>query len=517
MKPPFVLALLAFALTARGDLREARELLRQNPAKAGEHVQELLAKKPDDPWLLYDAGVAAYAAKDFAKADEVWQRLAAMPLPESLRAKVWLQIGNVSYRLVQPQIEPEPDATVARLEQSREAFRVALVFNKRHKAAAQNLQVVESELEKVYARLAQRLVQEAKKETWNLEKTIARLQAALTYGQQAEALNPKNPQREQERKEIERLLAEAFDRQAAAHEKTADSRNQDNQWERQNAQEEWQKAVEDFQQAQSVAPDDQTAKTGEKRVQEKLANSFEKAGRKDQQQARQSAKSDPPEATEKYEKALENFQEALAHMPQHADAQAGEREVKEELEKLHLDQGDRQTQRGEEQMKRSPEQAVESLLGALDHFQQARGLAPQNEAIPPRIEKVESLLAPLLTQLGQQEQQRGEKEEQRNSPEEAVAHLEKAESSFDKAQQLDPHNATAKVGQQQVQDALARLRQRLAERQQPGKPQPSKQAQESFESMLAKLKNEQKPQETQARHRAGQRYDEERNRTFRNW
>ena len=520
MKARLLVAILAANTPVFADLPFARELLKKDPAQAAEHLRELLKENPGDPWLTYDAGVAAYAANDFAKADEFWQQLASTALPDGLSDQVWMQIGNVSYRLVQPQIESQPDAAVARLEQSREAFRVALAFNKRSKTAAQNLVLVESELEKVYARLAKQLVADAKKEEWNREKAVERLQAALTYAQQAQALNPKSPEREAEKKEVEKLLAEALDRKAEAHEKTADQRNQDSQWDRQNAQEEFQKALDDFQKAQAVAPEDKTAKDGERRVQQKIANLFDKAGRKDQQQARQEKKSDPQEAAEKFEKALENFQEALAHVPEHKDAQAGEKEVKQELEWLHLDQGDRQARHGEEQMKREPAQAAENLLGALEHFEQAKGIAPQDAQIQPRIDKVESELAPLLTQLGKQEQRQGEQAERQDSPENAVAHLEKAEANFDKAQQLQPGNEPAKQGQQQVQAALSRLRQQLAKRNQPpGKPQQGKpqEAKESFESMLAKLKEGMKPQEMQARHHAGQKYDEDRNKNLRNW
>ena len=519
MKSHLLFALIA-ASPAFADVPFARELLKSDPAKAAEHLRELFAKDPGDPWLLYDAGVASYAAKDFAKADEAWQQLASTPMPAGLPEQVWLQIGNVSYRIVQPQIEAEPDAAVARLEQSREAFRVALAFNKKSKTAAQNLALVEKELEKIFARLAKQLVADAKKDAGNYEKTIERLQAALTYAQQAQALNPASAEREAEKKEIEKLLAEALDRKADMHEKSADRRNPDNQWERQNAQQELQKALENFQQAQAVVPEDKTAKDGEKRVEEKMANLFDKAGRKEQQQARQEKKNDPQVAAEKFEKALENFQEALAHVPEHRDAQAGEKEVKAELEQLHLDQGDRQAQRGEQQMKREPAEAAENLLGALEHFEQAKGMAPKDPQIQPRIDKVEGELAPLLTQLGQQEQKQGAQAEQRNAPENAVAHLEKAEASFDKAQQLAPGNEPAKQGQQQVQAALSRLRQQLAQRNQPpGKPQPGKpqEAKESFESMLAKLKEDQKPRDVQARHHAGQKYDEDRNKNFRNW
>ena len=228
----------------------------------------------------------------------------------------------------------------------------------------------------------------------------------------------------------------------------------------------------------------------------------------------------PQEATEKFEKALENFQEALAHVPEHADALAGEKEVRQELEQLHLDQGDRLAERGGQQMKQDPEQAAENLLGALEHFEQAKGIDPQDAKVQPRIDKVEAQLSPLLTKLGQQEQKEGDRAERQDSPEDAVAHLEKAETSFEKAQEMQPGNEPAKQGQQQVQAALSRLRQKMAQRNQPpGKPQPGKpqDAKESFESMLAKLKEEMKPQEVQARHHAGQKYDEDRNKNLRNW
>ena len=513
------LSLLA-AAPAWAGLEQERELLKQDPAKAAAHFLEQLAQKPDDPWLLYNTAVSAYAAKDFTKADEVWQQLAATQMPDALREQVWLQIGNVSYRLVQPQIEKEPDTAVVRLEQSREAFRVALAFNKKNKAAADNLHFVEAELEKVYARLAKRLADEAKKEN-SVPKAVEKLEAALTYAQQAQALNPKDQQRQQEKQDIEKALANKLDQRAAQEEKTADQRNPDNAWDRKDAQERLQNALTDFQQAQALDKQDQAAKEGEKRVEDKLANLFDKAGRKDQQQAQQMAQNQPNQAVEKFEQALENFQEAQAIQPDHADAKAGEKEVRDQLEALHLDQGDQQAKQGEQQAQRNPEQAAENLLSALQNFEAAQALDPQNGEIKPRIDKVEAQLPELLTKLGQQQQKQGDQAEQRKQDENALANFEKAEASFGKAQDMAPSNEAAKQGQQQVQDALARLRQQMAQKaeqsQQPKNGQPQQPPQQSFESMLAKLKDDLKDRDVQARHSAGQKYNEERDRNLRNW
>jgi tetratricopeptide (TPR) repeat protein len=510
------------AASALAGLEQERALLQADPVKAAALLQEQLAKRPTDPWLQYNAGVAAYAAKDFAKADELWQQLATTQLPEMLREQVWLQIGNVSYRLVQGQIEKSPDEAVPRLEQSREAFRVSLATNKKNKIAQQNLALVEKELEKIYARLAKRLAEEGKRENW-APKAIEKLQAALTYAQQAETLSKKDPERQAERKDIEKALGEKYDQRAAQEEKTADQRERNSDWARKDAQEHYENALADFQQAQSLDQQDQTAKDGEKRVKDKLADLFDKAGREEQREAEQVAKYSPPDAIEKFEQALDNFENALAVQPEHADAKAGEKEVKEQLEKLHLEQGDRQAQRGEQQLQNNPEAAAQNLTNALENFQAAQALDPQNAEIQPRIDKVEALLPDLLAKLGEQELQQGEKAEQQNDPGEAVENYQQAEANFAQAEALQPGNEKAQQGQQKAQAALARLQQQMAQAQQgqkPGQPQPSKdpqEAKEAFQSMLAKFKENQKDRDVQARHHLGQKYNEERNKNLRNW
>src|SRR5688572_23891619 len=398
---------LCFSVSAWAGLEQERELIQRDPGAAMTRLQEQLAQKPGDPYLIYNTGVAAYAAKDFAKADEMWQQLAATQMPEPLREHAWFQIGNVSYRLVQGQIESAPDSAVARLEQSREAFRVTLAFNKKNKTAQLNLALVEKELEKLYARLAKRLAEEGKKENY-APRAIEKLQAALTYAQQAESLNKQDPQRQEERKDIENALGQKFDQRAAQEEKIADQRNpENNAWERKDAEEHLRNALADFQQAAALDAHDQVAQDGEKRVQEKLANLLAKAGRQDQREAQELAQNSPPAAMEKLDTALENFQEALAIQPDHADAQAGEKEVREQLEKMHLEQGDRLAERGEQQLPRNPENAAENLAEALQNFEAAQALDPQNGDVPPRIEKTEALLAEALTKAGQQQQERG--------------------------------------------------------------------------------------------------------------
>jgi len=508
--------------SAETPLDSARTLLREGQvAKAAEAVNVALGTKPGDPWLLYDTAVAAYAAKDYAKADEIWEQLAGTALPPGLIDHVWTQIGNVSYRLVQDQYSKEPDMAVSGLEQSREAFRVALSHDKKSKIAKENLALVEKELEKIYAQLAQRLVSEAKKET-QLERSIEKLEAALNYQQSSDALAPKDAAHEQATKEIERMLAEKFDTKAAKSEEQASRADQNNEWQRQQAKEQLETALADFRQAETYDQQDQTARNGEQRVEQKLADLLDKAGRQKQQEARNEARYNPQAALDRYDTALQDFQQAQEMKPDHQDAREGEHEVKQEMEKIHLDQGDRQQLAAEQQAKHQPEQAAGQMLGALEHFEQARDLHPDSKEIQDRIDRVQQELPDLLMAMAKREQQEAAQAEPK-SPENAVAHLERAETALDKAEQADPKNQQAQAMQQQVQSDLARLRQQLAQQaeqkqqQQQQQQNQQPQNQQNFANMLAQVKATQEQKDVNVRHQPPRKYDPTSAAAFRNW
>ncbi len=517
-----ILASALFPFLASAELTSVRELLRDHqPAKAAEALNSMLEAKPADPWLVYDTGVAAYAAGDFAKADEIWEQLAGTALPKELMEHVWTQVGNVSYRLVQNSIAKEPDVAVSGLEQSREAYRVALSHNKRNKIAAQNLALVEKELEKIYAQLAQRLVAEAKKES-QLERQIEKLQAALDYQQNANALAPKDAPHEQAQKEIEKMLSEKFTTKADKTEQQADKADPNNTWQNQQAREQLENALADFRQAQTYDPQNQPAKEGEQRVQDKLANLLAKEARHEQREA-EAQMDNPQRALDHLDTALQDFEQALAMRPEHQDAQQGEKEVKEEMEKIHLDQGDKLQQVAEQQTKNSPERAAGNMLGALEHFEQARDLDPPNKEIQDRIDRVEKELPDLLMALAKREQHDAAQAEPK-SPEGAVAHLERAETALDKTEQLEPHNEDAQQMQAQVQNDLARLRAQLAQQaeqqqqqHQGQKPGQEPQDQQALANMVAQAKSLQEQKEMNARHQPPHNYDPSKSPNFKNW
>ena len=154
MKSAIIATLALLAVPAFGaDLREARRLMVENqPAKAGDVLRQLSAQTPDDPWLIYDTGVAAYAARDYESADRIWQQLAATPGPERLRGRVWTQIGNVSYRRGELVETSAPEKALAPWEQSLEAYKVVLAAKPQDKLVLANKGLVELKLAELHQR-----------------------------------------------------------------------------------------------------------------------------------------------------------------------------------------------------------------------------------------------------------------------------------------------------------------------------------------------------------------------------
>jgi tetratricopeptide (TPR) repeat protein len=524
MKHRLTAALLLMTLPAWAEMRDAKQAMKQQqPAKAGEAISAMLEKKPDDLWLQYDAGVVAYAQKDYARADKIWQELAARPLPPKLQDKVWMQIGNVSFRMGEAQVATKPEEALPQWEQSREALRVAVNSNKRNHPAQNNLSYVESELAKLHAKLARRLIQDVKKE-WDTKRQIEKLQAALDHQVAAQNLQPKDEEIKKEVKKTEQLLAEKFDDKAKKEEKTADNiiaKAEQNSWERKQAEEQLNTALADFQEAKALDAENKEAPEGEKRVEQKLADLLAKNAEKLAEDARQEKEKNPADAIDKFEKALDKFQEAQNHVPEHAEAKAGEERVKKELEELHIEQGDKLAQQGDKDAEKRPAQAAEEMMQAVDHFEQAQGLNPENKEIPPKIAELEKKLPSLLMALGEREQQQADKAEPK-SLEGAVQHLEKAATTYQMAQDLEKNNQAAEQAENKVQDRLAKLREQIAQRAQAKNEQqknkPEDENNQTFQSLLAQFKNDEKQKQYEQQRRGPQdKYDPEKVKNYKNW
>lgn len=523
MKPRIIAVLLLSTVPLFADLREAKELMKQNqPGKAGEVLRQLQTEQPTDPWLAYNLGVAAYAAKDYPQADKIWQELAARPLPNKLRDQVWTQIGNVSFRLGEPLEASAPEQALTQWEQSREAYRVSLVAQPKDKVVANNLAVVEQKLARLHAQLAKRLVQASQKERSN-QKAIEKLEAALDHQRTAQNLAPKDEEIKRDQQKIEQVLAGRYTQKAVQEEKRADeqaaSPNQ-NSWQQKEAEKNLNAALTDFAQAKSLDEKNQEAKEGEPRVQEKLAKLLAQQGEKLHEEANAEAERRPDEAIAKMERALDKFDESLNLKADQPETKQEQAETKSDLEKLLEKRGDQLAQQGEQNAERRPAEAAEQKMAALANYQEAQALNPENAGLQPKIDALEKGLPELLNALGEREQQRAAQAEAK-STEQAVGHLERAAAAYEMTQQIAPDNQPAQQGAEQVQGKLAQLRALLAAQQaQQAQKQPSDKDQPgpSFQQMLAKVKSDEKQKQyEQARRTPTEKYTPEQNRIFKNW
>jgi len=521
MKPQIVMALLLSAVPLFADLREARELMKQNqPAKAVEVLQQLRTERPGDPWLAYDAGVAAYAAKDFQKADAIWQELAATELPKKLRDQVWTQIGNVSFRLGEPNETSAPEQALTQWEQSREAYRVALVTQPKDKAVAHNLSVVEQRLAKLHARLAKKLVDETKNER-SRQKAIEKLEAALDHQRTAQSLAPKDEEIKQDQKKIEATLADKYTQKAAEEEKRADGvleKKETNSWEQKEAEKNLNNALTDFVQAKSLDERNKEASEGEPRVQEKLAKLLAQQAEKLHQEGNREADWQPEQAIAKLEEAMDKFDEALNFKPDQPEAKQQQASTRDDLAKLLEKQGDKLAQQGAQHSERQAATAAEEKMTALQHYQEAQALNPENAGLQPKIDALQKGLPELLNALGEREQKQAAQAEPK-STDQAVGHLERAATAYEMTLEIAPGNQPAQQGAEQVQSKLAELRAKLAMQaakegkgQKPDKPGPG------FQQMLARAKSDDKQKQyEQGRRTPTQKYTPDQNRTFKNW
>ena len=440
MKTEIIAALVLAAAPSFADLHEAKLLMQQNqPGKAGEVLRQMQTQQPADPWLAYNAGVAAYAAKDYATADKIWQELAAKPLPNKLRDQVWTQIGNVSFRLGEPMETSAPDQALTQWQQSREAYRVSLMAQPKDKVVANNLAVVERKLAKLHTQLAKKLVQETQKERSN-RKAIEKLEAALDHQRTAQNLAPKDEEIKQDQKKIEETLADKYAKKAAQEEKRAEelaANPNQNSWQQKEAEKQLNAALTDFAQAKSLDEMNQEAKEGEPRVQDKLAKLLAQQGEKLHDEANQEAERRPDEAIAKMERALDKFDESLNLKSDQPETKQEQAETKSDLEKLLEKRGDQLAEQGDKNAEKRPAEAAEQKMAALAHYQEAQALNPENEGLQPKIDALEKGLPELLNALGEREQQRAAQAEP-NSTEKAVGHLERAQSAFQMAQVIVP-------------------------------------------------------------------------------
>ena len=462
----------------------------------------------------YNEAVQAYSAGNFASALKFWEDLAVSPLPPGLDSRVWFQLGNVRFRTGEPLVETSPEQAIEWWRQSCEAYRF-LLAGRRREPAIHNLALVETRLADLLHRLGLEAFSRAGNET--ASAAIDLLRDSTTQLQEAVDLVPRDSLYRADLDRAKAALRERLLERAGHAEEAGDERaRQKNRWAEAAAERQYRMALADLADAAGVAPAPANPELGpsedpvaqaQERVSQKLAALLARLGKAAREEGDSLAESSPDEALDEYDTARAKFLEASSIDPQNDAAIRGAREVREAMERLHVNEGTTELHRGREALDRHSPVAARALTTSLGHFEAALQLNPRSATAQAGAEEARRLLPAALVDAGRAAMKAGERAEPQWSTD-ALQHYQEAEEDFREALQLKPGQEGAQQGLEEVEPRLARLRERIAKEaaqaaqqgKQPGQSQPS------LESLLGRVdeRDRERQQEAERTRQRGQ-------------
>lgn len=435
-----------------------QQVLTGDAAKAHAQLSVELKRKPNDARLLYNRGVAAYAAGRYEDALVDFD-LVQDSKNKKLAHKSRFQKGNAQFRLGYGTRDYDPEATIARWKQSLSEYNELLKIMPEDLDATKNRNVVRAELLKLIKASAKENLERGMQPQRPPDSRINALRWAIEQFQDAQEIEPNETAREGEeiaRDELAKLLANEGEKRSMTQNMVNPSRNEPAipRPDTNRIQE----GVDMLQDAHDLKPNDQEIAQKLEAAKNRLADALT-------QQARiyQSVEPRIPRVDEKLgllRLAMELVERALEQNENHQGAKETLEQIKRRLAEIHEQEGDQQ-----QMMARNSqlEQQAQSLSQALDHYQQAQQLQPNDQRLPQKSQQTQGDLERALEQLGNKLMQPGGEQE---STEEQISRMEGAQQAFNELQGLKPSTQTAEKARQAGEKA-EQLRQQLAEKGQP--------------------------------------------------
>jgi Ca-activated chloride channel family protein len=141
------LILLVLVPQAHGSAARAQRRYNEKEYKSAlSEYQELIARKPNDPRLRYNAGAAAYQASKFDEAVKQFQASTASP-DLDLQQQSFYNLGNAEFRVGEADSNPQQRSAV--WEQAIQHYDAALKLNPQDKDAQFNRELVKKKLEEL--------------------------------------------------------------------------------------------------------------------------------------------------------------------------------------------------------------------------------------------------------------------------------------------------------------------------------------------------------------------------------
>lgn len=460
--------------------------------RAAEAAGMLLAatkRRPDDLYLMYNYGVAAYAAKHYQEAAEAFSEVCISP-DKKLRAQALTQLGNTNYRIGEiVQKTGNWMGAVTAWERSVEYYTNANE-EKSGKASEKNLSIAADRLEKLLLELGESFRKEADQST-QLPARISHLTKAHEAFEKVSRLKPENALARQKLEETAKLLSANLTDQARTlrgkSEQLPESKNRAAEQDKLNVQ-----ASAAYDQARQFAPEDQALAAEHDAFKEQVANKMADAAAALMDKALEAPKDAPKfndlkKKQDGLQKALEQTNKALAFDESNQRGQELQAEVLKHLEQTHLDLADLSKAAGEQnEVKKNVEAAAENFNGALQNYQKALAINPENKRAESALAEVQDKLAKNMAEVGRKEMaQVGApmKDPKTGKPvphpdavsrlREDIGHLEKAAQNFGQAEALAPGENEALALQEKAAEQLNELRNQLDQAQaEAGTPAP---------------------------------------------
>lgn len=494
--PVATMLVLASCVTVAQAVSPTTLIIEQSEAlmkagKAGEAAATLRAaaqKNPDDYFLVYNLGIASYAAGQFQDAIDSFSE-ATMSPDKKIRAQALYQMGNAQFQLGKTLIKSanRTGASVA-LERAVESYESALSV-KSTSATENNLKVAKERLETVLMDLANSYLANAQKATQPPSR-IAELTKAVSTLERVTQIAPKNTDAAQKlekaRKELSEQLRDQARTQRTAAEQLTDPKKEKEQ-EKLNVA-----ANDSYQQARDNNPADKELEREHEEFKKNIANALAAKAEEKMQQAAQPTEKDTMADVKKRQntltEALGKAEKALAFDEKNTRAQNVKNEAMKKLEEAHMEYADMAKAAGDKQAQTQPDAAAGNFTEAMQNYQKALGINPENARAKEQLAKVEESLAKALTETGKKEMAQAAGEQKptgKGKPQapptpqdpaaqsnaqlrENIGHLEKAAQSFAQADALSPGENGAKDLQAQAMSKLGELRAALDQAQNKG-------------------------------------------------
>lgn len=454
---------------ARFDVMALQPLMTNGlAARAADQLAIVLEKDPDNARLLYDHGVAAYAAGRFDEALLSFDRAESLGDPK-LGRKAKFQKGNTEFRVGLASKTANLDETISRWKESVHLYTEALKEGS-DAATRTNLVFVRKQLLALLLDDGKKNLDAGLQTNQPPAAQLEKLHNAFDKYTDANEVAPEDSDAKQGEATSRDALAQALAKEGTRKTQTmqlVSPRPQEAPIPRPDFKQ-IEEGVSMLEDAHQLKPEDQPIAKALEDGKRKMADAFDRHAR--QLMAQEERMPWPNERLAILRMAKEQVEKALDKVPDHQPAKETLAEVDRRLANVMEERADELAQQSENA---GLEQKTQELSQSLDLYQQAGELKPSDKGLPKKAEKTQQKLEEALSKLADKlMKEPGGKE----SDEAKAARLEGAEQALDELQGLKPSEETAKKAEQ-VGKQLDGVRQKLSEQaqkagQKPGGKEP---------------------------------------------